>query len=169
MIEIAKVLKPHGIRGEVKVQLFSDNFDAFCERGYAYAKQDGAFGRVEYSAVRINPPYVYITIGGVCSRNDAEAYHGTLLYIDREDFGDTDEGEYYVCDLVGLRVVDETGKELGKLKEVLQHGAADVYVVAADNGFMFPALKRVIRSVDLGSGEICVDAAALAEVAVYDR
>ena len=169
MIEIAKALKPHGIRGEVKVQLFSDNFDAFCDRGFAYVLRDGKHQRIDYTPVRIQPPYVYIAIDGVQSRNDAETYHGALLFIDRADFEAPDEGEHYVCDLIGLRVVDENGNVLGKLKSILQHGAADVYVVDADNGFMFPALKRVIKSVDIVGGTVCVDAKALSEVAVYDR
>ena len=169
MIEIAKALKPHGIRGEVKVQLFSDNFDAFCSRGFAYVRQNGRYRRIDYTAVRVVPPHVYIAIDGVLSRNDAEAYHGVLLYLDRADFEAPEDGEHYICDMVGLRVVDEAGNVLGTLKSILQHGAADVYVVDADNGFMFPALKRVIRSVDIAGGMVCVDAKALAEVAVYDR
>ena len=168
-IEIAKLLKPHGIRGEIKVKLFSDNYDAFCDREFAYIRQNESYRRIAYSAVRITPPFVYILIEGVGSRNDAETYSGALLYIDRSDFNETDEGEYYVYDLVGLRVVDEKGEILGTLKEVLQHGAADVYVVDGPHGFMFPALRRVIRSVDLEKGEICVDSGALGEVAVYDR
>ena len=169
MIEIGKILKPHSIHGEIKVQLFSDNFDAFCDRGFAYIKQAGTHRRLLYDVVRISPPYVYITVDGVTSRNDAEAYRGVLLWLNREDFGETDTGEYYICDLIGMSIVDETGQLLGALKEVLQHGAADVYVVSAENGFMFPALRRVIKTVDLDKGEICVDTHALSEVAVYDR
>jgi 16S rRNA processing protein RimM len=168
-IEIAKLLKPHGIRGEIKVKLFSDNYDAFCDREFAYIRQDGAYRRITYTAVRVAPPFVYILIEGVNSRNDAETYSGVLLYLDRVDFDEPDDGEYYVCDLVGLRVVDEKGEKLGTLKDVLQHGAADVYVVDGPRGFMFPALRRVIRSVDIANGEICVDSGALGEVAVYDR
>ncbi len=168
-IEIAKLLKPHGIRGEIKVRLFSDNYDAFCDRGFAYIRQNGSYKQIAYTVVRITSPFVYILIEGVGSRNDAETYSAELLYIDRADFEEPDEGEYYVCDLVGLRVVDENGAVLGTLKEVLQHGAADVYVVDGPRGFMFPALRHVIRGVDLEKGEICVESGALGEVAVYDR
>jgi len=64
--------------------------------------------------------------------------------------------------------VDENGEKLGVLKDVLQHGAADVYVVQGKRGFMFPAVKRVITAVDLEAGEMRVDSRALSEVAVYD-
>lgn len=168
MIEIAKILKPHGIHGEVKVQLFSDNIEAFCERGFAYVTHGNKYRRINYTSVRISCPYVYLRLDGVNTRNDAEAYHGVFLYLDRKDFEEPDVGEYYICDLIGLGVVSEDGTKLGKLSEILQHGAADVYVVKGDNNFMFPALSRVIRKVDIENGILEVDAKALEEVAVYD-
>ncbi|MDD5018425.1 MAG: ribosome maturation factor RimM [Eubacteriales bacterium] len=168
MIEIAKVLKPHGIGGELKAQLFSNNFDEFCDRGFAYVKEGNGYRRISYTALRVSPPYVYFRIDGIDTRNDAETLHGIFLYLDRSDFKAPDEGEYYVHDLIGLDVVGEGGRKLGVLKDVLQHGAADVYVVAGDAGFMFPALRRVIGKVDLERGVILVNEAALREVAVYD-
>ncbi len=168
MIEIARVLKPHGIRGDLKVRLFSDNYDAFAGRGFAYLKKDGEYQRTAYTAVRIDAPFVYVHFDGVDTRNDAETLGSETLYLRREELEALDENEHYVVDLVGLKVLDEGGSELGVLKDVLQHGAADVYVVKGQKSFMFPAVKRVIRSVDLSAGVLLVDAAALAEVAVYD-
>ncbi len=163
MIEIAKILKPQGIYGEMKVQLFSNDVDAFFERGFAYDKQGK---KIEYTAVRSSGANVIITMNGVGSRNDAELLRGVFLYLNREDFEALSENEYYVCDLIGMSVVDETGAALGMLKEILQHGAADVYVVKGERNLMFPALKKVIKHVD--NGQIVVDSAALGEVAVYD-
>jgi len=168
MIEIARILKPHGIRGDLKVRLFSDNLDAFAQRGYAYVSKGSEYERTAYTAVRIDAPFIYVHFNGVDTRNDAEAICGTSLYIHREEMEAPDEGEYYVVDLIGVKIVNDEGNELGILKEVLQNGAADVYVVKGKNSFMFPALKRVIQSVDLNAGEIRVSAEALAEVAVYD-
>lgn len=163
MNEIAKIIKPQGINGEVKVQLFSSSAQAFIRRGFAYDKQGK---RIEYTAIRSSGSNVILRVDGVDSRDDAERMRGVLLYIDRADFEKLDKDEHYICDLLGMSVVDETGKNLGKLKEILQHGAADVYVVDGDKSFMFPALKHVIKSV--GNGTIIVDSKALSEVAVYD-
>ncbi len=163
MIEIAKILKPQGIHGEVKVQLFSNDVDAFFGRGFAYDKQGK---RVEYTPVRSSGLIVIVRMKGVNTRADAELMRGVFLYLDREDFKELNEHEHYVCDLIGIKVVDETGEKLGTLKEILQHGAADVYVVKGDKSLMFPALKRVIIRVE--NGEIVVDSKALSEVAVYD-
>lgn len=168
MIEIARILKPHGIRGDLKIRLFSDNYDAFAERSFAYLKKESKFQRTAYTAVRIDAPFVYVHFDGVDTRNDAEALSNETLYLNREELEELEEDEHYVVDLIGIKVLDENGSELGVLKDVLQHGAADVYVVKGKKSFMFPAVKRVIRSVDLSAGVICVDAAALNEVAVYD-
>jgi 16S rRNA processing protein RimM len=105
---------------------------------------------------------------GVDTRNDAETLTGSTLYLHREDLEAPDEGEHYIIDLIGLKVLDDEGNELGELKEIFQHGAADVYAVKGERSFMFPALKHVIQSVDLETGEIRVNAAALSEVIVYD-
>lgn len=168
MIEIAKVLKPQGIKGEVKVQLFSDNFDDFSGRGFAYLKQGGSFKRITFEDVRTEPPFVYLHFEGIDTRDGAESLQGAFLYIDKEELPGTEEGEYYVFDLIGLTVTDREGKRLGVIKDVLQHGAADVYAVEGEKNFMFPALKRVIQSIDLNAGVMAVDESALSEVAVYD-
>jgi len=168
MIEIGRILKPHGIQGQLKVRLYSDNFDAFAERGFAYVNKDSKPRRIGYTVVRVEPPFLYITMEGVATRSDAEALTGLPLMVSRSDLDEPDEGEHYIVDLIGLSVVDESGVKLGVLKDVLQHGAADVYVVQGPKGFMFPAVKRVITAVDLKTGVLRVDSKALKEVAVYD-
>jgi 16S rRNA processing protein RimM len=168
MIEIARILKAQGINGDVKAQVFSDDIDGFCERGYAYIKQDGSFKKTEYDTTRLEPPYAYLHIAGYDDRNDAESLKGVFLYLEKEELPEPDEGEYYIFDLIGLEVTDTEGKKLGVIKDVLQHGAADVYSVKGARNFMFPALKRVIKNIDLNAGVMLVDRNALAEVAVYD-
>ncbi len=163
MIEIARILKPQGIHGEMKVQLFSNDVDAFFERGFAYDKQGK---KVEYTPIRSTGTNVIITIEGVASRNDAELLRGVFLYLNRNDFEELGEHEHYICDLIGMSVVNESGLALGTLKEILQNGAADVYVVKGERSLMFPALKKVITRV--GDGQIVIDSNALSEVAVYD-
>jgi 16S rRNA processing protein RimM len=111
---------------------------------------------------------LHICISKDDTRNDAEALSGVFLYLGKEELPETGEGEYYIFDLIGLEVTDTTGKKLGVIKEVFQHGAADVYAVKGEKNFMFPALKRVIRNIDLNTRVMLVDGGALEEVAVYD-
>jgi len=168
MIEIARILKPHGIHGDLKLRLFSDNTDGFARRGFAYFKKNGEFIRTAYKVARIDAPFIYVHFEGVNTRNDAEAVAGSSLYLKREELEELGEGEHYIVDLIGLDVRDEEGNRLGVLTDVLQHGAADVYVVKGAKGFMFPAVKRVIRRIDIETGTMTVDASALSEVAVFD-
>lgn len=167
MIEIARIAAPHGIRGDVKVYLYSENFEEFCGRGFAYISDTEGRRCVRYSALRVDPPFVYVHIDGVDTRSDAERLKNMPLFVAREELEPTSEGEHYIADIIGLSVVAD-GKKLGVLKDVLQHGAADVYVVKGDKSFMFPALKRVIKSIDTAAGVIELDPKALGEVAVYD-
>lgn len=167
MIEIARVVAPHGIRGDVKVRLYSENFNEFCRREFAYLKNAEGQLRCNYKALRADPPFVYIHMDGIDTRNDAERLRGMPLFVHRSELEAPAEGEHYIADILGLRVMAE-GKKLGVLKDVLQHGAADVYVVSGETSFMFPALKRVIKRIDIASGVIEVDETALQEVAVYD-
>jgi 16S rRNA processing protein RimM len=169
MIEIGKILKPHGIQGQLKVRLYSDNFESFERRGYAFIQQKEETRRIGYAVMRSEPPFVYVLLGGVSSRNDAEEFCGLPLMLRRSDLEEPEEGEHYIVDMIGLKVVNESGTELGELKDILQHGAADVYVVQGQKGFMFPAVKRVITEVDLDAGVLRVDSASLEEVAVYDN
>ena len=163
MIEIAKVIKAQGIDGEIKVQLFSDNVEGFINRGFAYLKNSQ---RVNYTVTRAEGNCLYLRMDGIKTRNDAEALRGVFLYIDRSDFEEPEDGEYYICDLIGLEVFDEEGNSLGFLKEILQHGAADVYVVKGKKNVMFPALKNVIISV--GKDGITINSQELGKVAVYE-
>lgn len=167
MIEIARIVAPHGIRGDVKVRLYSNNYEEFCQREFAYVKNEEGQLRMSYTALRVDPPFVYIHLDGVDTRNDSERIQNTPLFVQRSDLNAPEEGEHYINDILGFAIL-ANGKKLGVLKEVLQHGAADVYVVSGDRGFMFPALKRVIKNIDTGAGTIEVDEAALQEVAVYD-
>jgi 16S rRNA processing protein RimM len=169
MIEIAKILKAQGVRGEIKAQLYSDNFEGFEKRGFAYIKSDGGSNkRIEYAVMRSEPPFVYIHIPGIDTRNDAEELCGVFLYLEREELDEPEEGEYYIVDFIGIEVMDESGKKLGVIKDVLQHGAADVYEVKGERNFMFPAIKKVVKSIDIKQKRMIVGAGALEEVAVYD-
>jgi 16S rRNA processing protein RimM len=168
MIEIAKILKPQGIKGEIKVQLFSGNFEDFCSRGFAYLKQGGSYRKIIYSGFRVEPPFVFLRITGIESRDEAESVKGEILYISRDELPANEEGEYYIFELIGMNVVDSQGNILGNIKEVMQHGAADIYSVEGIRNFMFPALKKVIKTVELKKGIMTVDERALSEVAVYD-
>ena len=79
-----------------------------------------------------------------------------------------DKDTHYVFDLIGCEIHDENGAKLGKVTDILQNGAADVYVVKGEKNFMMPAIKKVLMSVDTQSKVIVISSKTLAEVAVYE-
>ncbi len=90
--------------------------------------------------------------------NQVEKYKSAELYVTRENAVELDEDEYFICDLIGLKAVDESGNVIGVLTDVLQTGANDVYELTADNGkkYLFPAIRECVLGVDLEAGVIRV-------------
>ena len=104
---------------------------------------------------------------GVNTRNDAEEVRGTMLYIDREHAVELDEDSTFICDLIGLHGIVDDGRDLGKLKDVLQPGGNDVYVIKTPKGEMLlPAVRHIVPEIDVEKGIMKVDASRLNEVAV---
>jgi 16S rRNA processing protein RimM len=98
-----------------------------------------------------------LSLSGVESREGAEALRGALLEVRDAEVEREDEESYFVHELVGLRVVTTEGRELGVLREVLQPGANDVYVVAGPDGeVLLPAIAEVVERVDVAEGVMVV-------------
>lgn len=167
-IEVALVVKPQGIKGELKLKPLGDDASGLLGIKEVFLSKD------EETPTKVTKSWrykgnVFMALHGVTTRNEAENLRGKKLYIDMADAGELEEGVYYVADLIGCTVADSTGKTLGTIREILQNGAADVYVIEGGKNFMMPALKRVIMSTDIDKRIITVDETALSEVAVYEN
>lgn len=169
LVEIGEVLKPQGIKGEIKIRHFCDSAEVAAGFKTVYLKQkDGAEPLVVIKS-RNDMTYAFLTLKGIDDRDKAEALRGKLLYADKNAFPKLPKDIFYIRDLVGLSVVTETGEDLGKIIDILQHGAVDVYCVKSEKDFMmFPALNRVIISTDIAAGKMVLNKKALSEVAVYE-
>jgi 16S rRNA processing protein RimM len=155
--ELGRILKPQGIKGEVKLDAFTDGLSRFLDLEFVYFKKT-EYERVDIENARIDARYAYLKLRGIDTRDDAEKLRGTLLYIDRAHAAKLPEGAFYIQDLIGCTVKDDTG-----------NGAADVYVVKLEKGTcMFPAVGHIVLVRDIENGVITVDAQRLTEVAVYD-
>ena len=111
---------------------------------------------------------MYLTLEGCSRPEDVEKLRGLELWIDRDHATPLPEGMFYLADLMGCEAVDEAGKTLGKLTDILQHGPTDVYVFRATNGkiWMAPALPDAFPEKDVERGVIRVNSERLKEVAV---
>ena len=167
---IGEVLKPQGIKGEVKVKPYAANHDDFRRWKKLYIKQGESYEPIKARCSRVHDGFVYVTLGECASMEDAEKLRGVQLWIDRAHANQLEEDEVYVSDLIGCEGIDEEGASIGVLQEVLQHGVVDVYVFKAKGkSVMAPALKAVFPTVDVANKRISVVRERLNEVAVWEE
>lgn len=159
-ITIGKIVNTHGIAGEVRVQVYSDEITRFegMERIYAATKEQGDERTVlTITGLRYHKDFVLMTLAGVDSMTAAESLKNSFLQVPEEDLPALPIGRYYIYQLEGLTVW-EKGVCYGELKEVMQPGSNDVYLVSdGQREILIPALKTVIKEVDLQSGRMEVE------------
>ena len=159
---IGQVLKPQGIRGEIKVKPFTDSPEEFQKLSRIFL--DGA----EYKilSVRCAGGAAYLGLRGIPDRNAAELLRGKEITIPRDEAPAPEEGRYYIADLLGSKLVSESGEELGTLTDI-RGAATDIYTVTKDGkDILFPAVKGVIEKIDVENKMIVINAKRFSEVAV---
>ncbi len=163
-MEIAKVLKAQGIRGELKLGCSVDNADMLKQVKKMYI--DGRAYEVLH--FRANGNFCFVSLDGVLTRNDAEELRNKTVYADKEQVILASD-RYFVDDLIGCDIV-LGGKVVGRVSDLLQYGAADVFVCRGDGckNYSFPFLKDVVTAVDVNGKQITVDEKRFAEVVVYE-
>jgi len=150
---VGRVLRPHGIRGELRVEIFTDYPERLGQHACFYlASPDspGAVQRYSVEKLRRHRGALLLKLGSCDDRNAADALRGRLVQIPIEAAVPLEEGEYYHFQLIGVRVETESGEWLGQVVEVLATGANDVYVVRGPWGeVLLPAVDDVVLELDL--------------------
>ena len=161
---IGEVLKPQGIRGEIKVKTFTDSPEDVKEFGVVYI--DGKEYKILSFRVGTDGA-AYLGLRGVPDRNAAELLRGKKLEGDRSDAPELEEGQYYIVDIIGLTCETEDGEVLGVVKSIANL-SSDVYTIEkAGKSILFPAVKGVIVKVDLENKKLIVNKRIFDEIAVY--
>lgn len=170
MLRVGVITQTHGIRGEVKIYPTTDDpkrFDSLKKVYMDYTKK-GVRGvmeqnlyELEIESVKYFKQFVILKFKGIDNINDIEMYKHMDLYVTREDAVPLEEGEFYIADLIGLDVIDDTGKKIGVLKDVLQTGANDVYIVTGNENvgnkeLMLPKIDECVRDINLEEKTITV-------------
>lgn len=169
-LAIGEVLKPQGVRGDVKVRPITCDIFRFEDLEEVYFLKNDQYEKIGVSLVRMDEDAVYLHFDGISDRNAAETIRGFLLYVDRAHAVELEENENFIVDLIGLKGVDDEGNEYGKLVDVMQPGGNDVYVFRdRRREVLVPALKTAILKVDLEERVMLMSAARLREVAVFDE
>lgn len=156
-LEAGKIVGAHGLRGELRIQSWCKDQDAFCRLKTLY--WDGA-GEKEVKVLKSRPHknVVLTELAGVDSVEAADALRGRVVYASRKDFS-LEEGEHFIQDLIGLRVEDaDDGHVYGVLTDVLFTGANDVYEVTDGDGktYLLPAVPLVIVRTDVVAGVMAI-------------
>ena len=152
-IECGKIINTHGCKGGLKVEPWCNSPEDFIALKKIYVKNKNDF--LQYTAVKASvfKQFVILELKEIDDMDKAIALKNVTLYADREDFT-LEDGEYFITDIIGLDVIDsDNGKVYGKVKEIINRGASDIYVVDTPNGErMIPAVDEFIVNVDIQKG-----------------
>lgn len=152
MLEVGKLINTHGVRGEMKVDSWLDDPCLFAE--LESLTVDGKVYPI--LSARTQGRFALVKLEGINSIDDALPLKNKVALADRDEIP-VEEGAHFVADLIGLTVIDiDTGAELGKVSDVLEYPAQDIYVVTGETERMIPDVPEFIREIDEEAGCIRV-------------
>ena len=161
-IVIGEVLKPQGVRGEIKVKPLLD--DVSDVKNFRQVFIGGASYKV-FSA-RFDAAAIYFVLSGIADRDAAELLRGKEVEVFRSELPSPEEGRYYIVDIIGCEVVSEKGERFGEIADVLP-AHTDIYVLKdGEKESMFPAADGVVLDVDVENKRLIVDKKRLLQVLV---
>ena len=154
---VARIGAAHGVRGAVRLWTFTEDPLAVKDYGPLTTK-DGA-RQFEVTHAREAKDHLVATLKGVATREDAERLNGLELYVPRDRLPETDDGEYYHADLIGLAAVTTAEQLLGRVIAIHNFGAGDIIEIAPPQGatMLLPFTNAVVPSVDLASGRVVIE------------
>ena len=158
-LEIGQVVNVKGLKGEVKVNSYSEDSRRFEKIKTVFLKRKGEMKEYEIESVGYSKIQVILKLKGVDTVEEAEKLRNASILIDRAVLGELPEGKYYIADLIGLEVYTEENEYLGKVDDIYNTGANDIYVIKNDLGMqkLLPGIKEVIKEVKLDQGKIIVN------------
>jgi 16S rRNA processing protein RimM len=158
---VGRIVRPHGVRGEVTVDVRTDDPEARLAVGAVLMTEPAAAGPLTIAAARSHAGRLLLTFDAVSSRDQAEQLRGVLLVVDSEDLADpADHDEFHDHQLIGLAVIGPDGEQVGEVTEVLHHGQ-DLLVVAGAGRrtgaeIMVPFVAELVPEVDLAAGRLVI-------------
>lgn len=150
-IEAGRIVNTHGVAGEVKIEVWLDSpaFMKKCGKLYINGTEKKILSAREHKG------FLLVKLDGVDSLNAAMTFKGKTAYIDRDD-APLETGGYFLQDIIGARVEDETGRFVGELAEIMETPASPVYVVRGESEHLIPAVPEFILSADADAGLVRV-------------
>lgn len=152
-LECGKIINTHGVMGAVKLENRCDKPSVLASLPQIYFKRGNEYEPQKVKKASVFKEFVIMQLEGTEDFDAALALKNTLVYADRSDIP-LKEGDFFVADLIGLSVIDaDNGKEYGKISDVTNRGASDIYVVDTPYGEkLLPAVKEFVKRVDTEAG-----------------
>ncbi|MEG0073659.1 MAG: ribosome maturation factor RimM [Clostridia bacterium] len=157
-IEIGKTVNTHGVRGELKIYTYTDDIEALRKLKTIYiTMKDGSLKDFKVCGTKVQKNMLIVKLDTVDTVEDANMLRDLIVQRERKP-NELDEDTFYIVDLIGLQVYEDTGELLGVLEDVIQPGANDVYVVKMTDGkeILLPVIKQVVKDIDLENKRITV-------------
>ena len=150
-LKVGIITTTHGVRGEVKVFPTTDDVKRFKKLKEVLLREDDGYIPLKLEGVKFFKQFAIIKFEGFDSPEAIEKYRNRELFVTRENAVKLDKDEYYIADLIGMRVIDENGEEIGILKDVMDNKANDVYIVEMKDKkeLLLPAIRQCILDVDV--------------------
>ncbi len=154
---VARIGAPHGVRGQVRLWTFTEDPYSVLDYG-PLATKDGK-QTIEVDNVREAKGHLVATLKGVADRDAAARLNGVELYIARDALPDTEDGEYYHADLIGLAAVNAAGETIGRVVAMHDFGAGDIIEIAPPSGptLLLPFTDAVVPTVDIAGGKVIIE------------
>lgn len=157
-LSIGQIINTHGLRGEVKVYPLTDDMSRFEKLEEVYIAENNELVKYEVERIKLLKSTVAVKLKGIDSEEAANKLRNSYIKVDRKSAVKLPKDTYFICDLIDSEVYDEKGQLLGTVKDVLQTGSNDVYVVqSADMEILIPALKDVVKVIDLENQKIIIE------------
>ena len=153
MLLCGKIVNTHGLRGEVKALYYTDGPDFFKNVKTVHLSSGQAHA---LSGYRTSRGAVLLKLRGVDTVEEAQRLVGMEISVSRADLPPLPAGRFYIADILGMTVVTDEGRNLGKVVDVFKTGANDVYTVRGDKEYLIPVIDEVVLSTDLTARQITI-------------
>ncbi len=158
LLQVGVISSTHGVRGEVKVFPTTDDVKRFKKLKKVILDTGREHLPLEVESVKFFKQFAIVKFKGIDNINDIEKYKGKSLLVDRENAVKLRKDEYFIADMIGLSVFTDDGEEFGTLKDVLETGANDVYIIGSKKHgeVLIPAIKQCILDVDIENQKMTI-------------
>ncbi|CVI73899.1 Ribosome maturation factor RimM [Eubacteriaceae bacterium CHKCI004] len=158
LLQVGVITGTHGLKGEVKVFPTTDDKERFLDLEEVLLDTGDELLELKVEYCKFFKKFVFVKFEGLDDINGVEKYKRCPLLVTRDNAVELEEDEYFVADLLGLTIIDDSGVTIGKLENVIETGANDVYEVLTEDGgrILLPAIKECILDVDMEEGIILV-------------